>query len=161
MSKAARLTAITLGAALLTLTTRSAAASRIRPPQVLNNYDGMRSMAAGKSLNDPVAVGVGAASPTDPAAGGAPTFGDATGTGFHTGDAAHSGGQGSGLMGFHGTGALGTSAAISDMHHAERPAQERPPVGPARAVIGGQARRPPPQHRPATHAAGRPSPAAA
>jgi hypothetical protein len=46
--------------------------------------------------------------------GGAPTFGQPTGMGFSTGDAAHSGGQGSGLMGYHNTGAAGTSGAITD-----------------------------------------------
>lgn len=47
------------------------------------------------------------------AAGGAPTFGKPTGTGFSTGDAAHTA-QGSGLMGYHNTGAAGTSHTITD-----------------------------------------------
>ena len=66
-------------------------------------------------------------------AGGAPTYGEPTGTGFPTGDAAHSGGQGSGLLGYHGTGAAGTSAAISDMH----PAGD-PPKGPPQWVLPEQ-----------------------
>jgi hypothetical protein len=41
--------------------------------------------------------------------------------GFSTGDAAHSDGQGSGLMGYHGTGAMGTSGAISDKHEVPAP----------------------------------------
>jgi hypothetical protein len=49
-------------------------------------------------------------------AGGAPSFGAPSGMGFSTGDAAHSGGQGGGLMGFHGTGKEGTSGAMTDMH---------------------------------------------
>jgi hypothetical protein len=41
--------------------------------------------------------------------------------GFSTGDAAHNDGSGSGLMGFHGTGAMGTSNAITDNHPAQAP----------------------------------------
>jgi hypothetical protein len=46
--------------------------------------------------------------------GGAPTFGTPSGMGFSTGDAAHSGGQGGGLMGYNHTGAAGTSGTITD-----------------------------------------------
>jgi hypothetical protein len=52
--------------------------------------------------------------PTPPSPGGAPSFGSPSGMGLSTGDAAHSSGMGTGLMGFHGTGAAGTSGAISD-----------------------------------------------
>ena len=51
-------------------------------------------------------------------AGGAPPLGEYAGNGFSTGDSAHAGGTGSGLMGWHGTGAQGTSMAISDKHDA-------------------------------------------
>ena len=54
-------------------------------------------------------------------AGGAPPFGEPTGTGYATGDAAHGTGMGSGMLGYHGTGAAGTSAAVSDMHPAGEP----------------------------------------
>jgi hypothetical protein len=49
------------------------------------------------------------------AAAGAPSFNaQPSGMGFNTGDAAHADGQGSGLMGFHETGAAGTSGTITD-----------------------------------------------
>jgi len=90
-----------------------------------NTGTGMTGMGPGAQVTGPnnndVAMG-----PNNGGAGGAPSYGDATGTGFYTGDAAHSGGQGSGLMGFHGTGAMGTSAAISDMHKTEAPAKDAP-----------------------------------
>jgi hypothetical protein len=53
--------------------------------------------------------------------GGAPSYGTQSGMGFSTGDAAHNDGSGSGLMGFHGTGAMGTSNAITDNHPAQAP----------------------------------------
>ena len=53
--------------------------------------------------------------------GGAPTYGKPSGMGFTTGDAAHSDGAGSGLMGFHGTGQMGTSGAITDRHNFQLP----------------------------------------
>ena len=46
--------------------------------------------------------------------GGPPVFGVATGTGFSTGDSDQAGGMGSGLEGFHGLGAAGTSGSITD-----------------------------------------------
>ncbi len=61
------------------------------------------------------------ASATQPSPGAAPTYGTPSGMGFSTGDAAHSDGQGSGLMGYHGTGAMGTSGAISDQHEVPPP----------------------------------------
>jgi hypothetical protein len=49
------------------------------------------------------------------AAAGAPSFNaPASGMGFTVGDALHADGQGSGLMGFHQTGAAGTSGTITD-----------------------------------------------
>jgi hypothetical protein len=70
-------------------------------------------------------------SPASP--GAAPTYGKASGMGFSYGDAAHSDGQGSGLMGFHGTGSMGTSGAISDKHEAREPdkASTQPVLPPA------------------------------
>ena len=59
--------------------------------------------------------------------GAAPTYGTASGMGFSTGDAAH-GGQGSGAMGYHGTGEMGTSLAITDKHPAAEP--EKPTTMP-------------------------------
>ena len=50
-----------------------------------------------------------------PNPGGAPTYGVPSGMGFYTGDAAQTGGMGSGLMGFNGTGSTGTSGAVSDI----------------------------------------------
>jgi hypothetical protein len=47
---------------------------------------------------------------------GAPTYGQQSGMGFSTGDAAHCSGSGSGLAGYNGTGKAGTSSAITDMH---------------------------------------------
>ncbi len=63
--------------------------------------------------------------------GGAPSFGQPTGTGFSTGDGIHSTGQGSGAMGYHSTGAAGTSNSITDTHPAEvdpRADAKKPPV---------------------------------
>jgi hypothetical protein len=116
--------AIGLGAALLLAAvgcgrTDSTTAT---PP---NTGTGMTGIGNGQAVTGPDA-NTPPAGPNDGGAGGAPTYGDATGTGFHTGDAAHSDGQGSGLMGFHGTGALGTSAAISDMHPTDPPAKNAP-----------------------------------
>ena len=54
--------------------------------------------------------------------GAAPTFGTQSGMGFSTGDALHSGGAGSGLMGYNGTGKMGTSSAITDQHPIGKPA---------------------------------------
>jgi hypothetical protein len=51
--------------------------------------------------------------------GGAPTFGQPSGTGFSTGDSIHSTGQGSGAMGYNNTGATGTSNSITDTHPVE------------------------------------------
>jgi len=90
-----------------------------------NTGTGMTGIGSGAAVTGPNGNDV-AMGPNGGGAGGAPSFGDATGTGFSTGDAAHSGGQGSGLMGFHGTGALGTSAAISDMHQTDAPAKNAP-----------------------------------
>ena len=59
--------------------------------------------------------------PTPASPGAAPTYGTASGMGFSTGDAAHSDGQGSGMMGYHGTGAAGTSGAITDQHEVPPP----------------------------------------
>ena len=50
---------------------------------------------------------------TPPSPGGAPTFGSPSGMGFSTGNAAQSGGQGSGLMSFNHTGEYGTSGTIT------------------------------------------------
>jgi hypothetical protein len=50
---------------------------------------------------------------TTPSPGGAPLFGSPSGMGFTTGNAAQSGGQGSGLMSFNNTGAYGTSGTIT------------------------------------------------
>lgn len=61
------------------------------------------------------------APPTPASPGGAPNYGTPSGMGFSYGDAAHSDGQGSGLMGYHGTGAMGTSGAISDRHPVPEP----------------------------------------
>jgi len=47
-----------------------------------------------------------------PAAGGAPSYGQPSGMGLYSGDSMH-GAQGSGLMGYHGTGQAGTSSAIT------------------------------------------------
>jgi hypothetical protein len=79
----------------------------------------------GRQVTGPTADQVGA--PPAPPWLSAPTFGEATGTGFATGDAAHASGQGSGLMGYHGTGAMGTSFAISDDHKAPPVAKNAPP----------------------------------
>jgi len=61
------------------------------------------------------------AAPTPASPGAAPEYGTPSGMGFSTGDSAHSDGQGSGLMGYHGTGAMGTSGAISDKHAVPAP----------------------------------------
>ncbi len=63
--------------------------------------------------------------------GAAPSFGTPTGTGFSTGDGIHSTGQGSGAMGYHGTGANGTSNSITDTHPVDvepREDAKKPPV---------------------------------
>ena len=88
-----------------------------------NSGTGMTGIGPGQNITGPVGV---AANDPGLGAGGAPTYGEATGTGFPTGDAAHAGGQGSGMMGFHGTGAQGTSAAISDMHTTPPPDKNAP-----------------------------------
>ena len=67
---------------------------------------------------------------TQPSPGGAPTFGTPTGTGYSTGDAANSDGQGSGLMGYHDTGAAGTSGTITDTHELPPPPATTDPVLP-------------------------------
>ncbi len=69
---------------------------------------------AGCGGDDNVAAGPTTTPVSSP--GGAPTYGTPSGMGFSTGDAAHTDAAGSGLMGFHGTGAMGTSAAITDNH---------------------------------------------
>ena len=90
-----------------------------------NTGTGMTGIGPGAQVTGPNANDL-PMGPYGGGAGGAPSYGDASGTGFCTGDAAHSGGQGSGLMGFHGTGYLGTSAAISDMHKTAPPAKNAP-----------------------------------
>ncbi len=124
MTTAAPRAALFLGTALLAATVGCGKADPTATADQ-DNITAMQTLAHGQHAG-PDAVGTGAASPTDPAAGGAPTYGEATGTGFHTGDAPHSGGTGSGLMGFHGTGAYGTSAAISDTHPAGEPPKNAP-----------------------------------
>jgi hypothetical protein len=74
-----------------------------------NTGTGLTGAKPGKELHGPPP---GSETGSNP--GGAPTFGKPTGMGFSTGDAAHSGGQGGGLMGYHNTGAAGTSGAITD-----------------------------------------------
>jgi hypothetical protein len=74
-----------------------------------NSGTGLSNAQPGKDVTGPAP---GSETGSNP--GGAPSFGQATGTGFSTGDAAHSGGQGGGLMGYHGTGSAGTSGAITD-----------------------------------------------
>jgi hypothetical protein len=64
----------------------------------------------------------------DASPGGAPTYGTPSGMGFSTGDAPHSGGQGSGLMGYHGTGSYGTNGTITDTTAVKDPVQN--PVSP-------------------------------
>lgn len=64
----------------------------------------------------PTTAPVAVASPA-----GAPTFGTQSGMGFSTGDALHSDGAGSGLMGYNGTGKMGTSSAITDAHTISKP----------------------------------------
>jgi hypothetical protein len=59
----------------------------------------------------------------------APTFGKASGMGFSTGDAVHSGGTGSGLAGYHGTGTEGTNGTITDSHPVKLPVEN--PTSPA------------------------------
>jgi hypothetical protein len=54
---------------------------------------------------------------TQPNPGGAPAFGSASGMGFSTGDAAQSGGQGTGLMSFNNTGEYGLSVPIKQTEH--------------------------------------------
>jgi len=84
---------------------------------------------AGCNKSDVTADSLPPSPPPSPASpGAAPTFGKPSGMGFSTGDAAHSDGQGSGLMGYHGTGAMGTSGAISDKHPAPEP--EKPSTQP-------------------------------
>jgi hypothetical protein len=64
----------------------------------------------------------------DASPAGAPTYGKDSGMGFSTGDAAHSGGQGSGLMGYHGTGSVGTNGAITDSNAVKDPVDN--PISP-------------------------------
>jgi hypothetical protein len=52
------------------------------------------------------------------------TFGKESGMGFSTGNAANSGGMGTGLMGYHGTGAEGTSGTITDAHAVHDPVKD-------------------------------------
>jgi hypothetical protein len=70
--------------------------------------------------------------PTPASPGAAPTYGTPSGMGFSTGDAANTDGQGSGMMGYNGTGKMGTSGAISDKHEVPPPpASTTQPVLPA------------------------------
>ncbi len=46
---------------------------------------------------------------------GAPLYGAPSGMGFYTGDAAQTGGMGTGLMSFHRTGSAGTSGTLTDI----------------------------------------------
>ena len=46
---------------------------------------------------------------------GAPLYGEPSGIGYYTGDAAQTGGMGTGLMSFHGTGSAGTSGTLTDI----------------------------------------------
>jgi len=63
--------------------------------------------------------------------GAAPMYGQPSGMGFSTGDAIHTDGQGSGMAGYHGTGATGTLGTITDTHPAPAPTtQATPPVLP-------------------------------
>jgi hypothetical protein len=57
-------------------------------------------------------------------------FGKPSGMGFATGDAVHTDGQGSGLMGYHGTGATGTGGTITDTHAVPPPPPTTEPVLP-------------------------------
>jgi hypothetical protein len=78
------------------------------------------------TLNGPGPTG-GAPSP-----GAAPTFGAQAGNGFSTGDALNSTGMGTGLMGYHGVGSMGTSNTITDAHDAGAPDKSaKDPVLPA------------------------------
>jgi hypothetical protein len=62
--------------------------------------------------------------------GAAPTFGKASGMGFATGDAIHTDGQGSGMAGYHGTGAAGTAGTVTDTHPVGPPPATTEPVLP-------------------------------
>jgi hypothetical protein len=120
MKTALRLT-IGLGTALATAALVGCDRTESTSATPANTGTGMTGVGSGEQATGPTA-----AAPTGQGAGGAPSFGEATGTGFPSGDAAHSGGQGSGLMGFHGTGYEGTSAAVSDMHPVGPPAANAP-----------------------------------
>lgn len=62
--------------------------------------------------------------------GAAPSFGKPSGMGFSTGDAIHTDGQGSGMAGYHGTGATGTAGTITDTHEVPPPQATTEPVLP-------------------------------
>ncbi len=101
------LTAICLGAWMLASGCERTDSTSSTPP---NTGTGMNGTVEGKDVMGPNAYS--GDSPSSP--GGAPAFGAPSGMGFPTGDAAHSGGQGGGLMGFGGTGANGTNGTITD-----------------------------------------------
>jgi hypothetical protein len=63
--------------------------------------------------NSPGSDSSGVVSVITPNPGGAPNFGSPSGMGLSTGNAAQSGGQGTGLMDFHHTGEYGTSGTIT------------------------------------------------
>jgi hypothetical protein len=65
----------------------------------------------GKDVTGPGRFGEMVPNPAGPVVAGAHS-----GMGFNTGDAAQTGGMGTGLMGFHDVGAAGTSGAITDVH---------------------------------------------
>jgi hypothetical protein len=73
-------------------------------------------LAAGCDVNsDRSAYFEAPAANATPNPGGAPVYGVPSGMGFYTGDAAQTGGMGTGLMSFHGTGSAGTSGTLTDI----------------------------------------------
>jgi hypothetical protein len=88
-----------------------------------NSGNGMSGIGSGREVTGPAAEGEPRVYGVEVA--GAPTFGTPSGMGFATGDSAHTG-QGSGQMGFHQTGAAGTSGTITD----HRIAAEQPDATP-------------------------------
>ncbi len=88
---------------------------------------------AGKVLvNDMSSLNGTPPAPGKPSPGGSPTYGTQSGMGLATGDSLHASGQGSGMMGFNGTGAKGTNGTISDTHDAGEPDKNvKDPVLPA------------------------------
>ena len=108
MLKLTRITSAISLAATLTLLGCGRSESTTSTPA--NTGNGMSGVGSGREVTDPE----GARNDYGVAAAGAPTFGTPSGMGFSTGDAAHTDGQGSGQMGFHQTGAAGTSGTITD-----------------------------------------------